>query len=361
MNDIIKNHFDGQAAIQTEYGEDEFGKAQEVLNKYRNPELIKALGNYGIAASFILSNNSYHFSDQSATTYTIAAGKSGLILSAKREQPLGVGGIETVRSRIRTPAELEDYIPVFNGEKLLSFGRSKWKQYETLSSYMPMTKLVSAEQHPEQAFVDDIPGDRIVVKADSGSASRYLSICDKSDWLDGLSQIRSDLAAAERPNRDIIVQEFARGEHWDAFRGLTDTDRTHIKNSDSQELRMYCFVDNVTDGGLSHDNYYGLVRAFNPAGGDEYAYIDQDSIPPDAFDATIDASTKILASAGVEAGFFAIDLFRDQHRRTFIREVNTRWPTLTSDQDNAEVARLQMDKIAELMARTIKHNQAKSS
>jgi hypothetical protein len=350
--DIRKEHFDAQAAIHFRFeGQQD---ALEALSGYGNPELIANLAKLGIATSVIMGGGSYNIEDSWVKTRGVYLRNNGAIeIAQPQETVLGSGGIEAVRARVATPDKLDEMISVLNGSRLRAFGASKWRQYEAVGEFMPMTKLIRDGESPNIDIVDDMPGDKVVVKADTSQLSRYLEVCNKNEWTDSYHNVLDALVRDGKEKRDIVVQEYAPGVRWNDLVGLSDRDNSLMQQRENQELRMYCFVDSSENSNV-RDGLYASARTLGKSGEDDWAFIDQDSVPDVAWDIGKSVSKKALDAAGVSVGYFAVDMFRDPKGRILVREINTRDPMMAEMDENRDEARKQRELLANLIYRATK-------
>jgi hypothetical protein len=348
----MSKDFDRKMAIH--YRTANVDEIKERVQEYGNPYLVAKLAELGVGATVVAGKDSYNDDCSAVRARGLQMLSDGRLTvdALEQETQLGGGGMEVIRARVLTPAQVENYTTVLNGAKLRKFGASKWKQYKVARQYMPRTIIVRASEEATGEIVDGLRGDKVVLKGDSSRASRDLAIANKADWLARFAKIRHDLDIKNAKNKDIVVQEYAPGVQWQGLRGRAANDRELLAKFPNQELRVYCFVDDTPYVDLSR-RHYATARVFDESfeTGDEWAYVDQDSVPPEAWRIAEEVSKEVLERTNTRAGYFAIDLFKNADDRIMIREINTRDPMLVGMGENAEVAKAQRRRMAELISR----------
>lgn len=346
-----QEHFDAYAGIHFR----DITKSDP--NTYGNNVLRSELARAGVGTLVIPSVKAYDL-DQGTVLAHPTEGDAQMKLATPQEFLMAKGGLDVVRARVLTPAGLEDRLPVLNGPRLRSIGASKAEQYDIASDFMPKTVVIEPNQTFNPTLIESLVGDRLVVKADMSQDSQHIMVSARSEVGNALSAMQADFARSEqesgkpRSNSRILVQEFAPGQPWSGVRGIDAESAAALKSADTTEIRVYCYVDQVKEITPS-DRYYATARAFKD-GKDDWVSVDQSSIPAQAWKIADTVSDRLLEKAGVQAGYFAIDLVTstlptDTDARILIREINTRDPMMV-EMTNAHDALPQRRLLANVMA-----------
>ena len=346
------NHVDGYVGIHFR----DINKSNP--NTYGNTIVRQELGKLGIGTYIIPNNDSYDTTEKTATVYSVAPDAETIQLLHQQEVELTESGLSVVRARINTPRALEEIIPVINGMKLRDIGASKWAQYELASEYMPHTVALEDGQEFTPELIEGLQGNTFVAKADKSQNTRdtdKIQIVSRSGIREAISKIRTDFVYREsesgKPlsNKRILLQEFMPGDEWPGLKATDELSREAMEHAESLELRVYCFVDRNRIRTVSDEHYatgitdVGLVS------------LDQTSVPQDAWHIARDVSTKLLDKAGVQSGYFSVDLIYGERPESdedgiFVREINTRDPMMVELHENEEDAIAQRRLLASMMA-----------
>jgi hypothetical protein len=334
-------------------------RGMETPNAHGNDVLRQQLGRLGIDLAIIGGNEgAYAEVDQGIILAHPTFGGDRMQLGPKREYQLGVGGIEVERTKILTSSNLEAQIPVLNGPRLWTLDK-KWEQYQLTSDFSPKTLMVRADESPSESLFYGLQGDLLVVKADLSKGSRHVKICARGEVISAIAGMRSEFAKEEaengkpRKSNDIIVQEYISGQSWPELKAVNDMSDRILKNTKNTELRVYCFVDRDKNIPFP-DRYYATARVFDEENDDDWASIDQESVPSSAWQAADVISDRLLAKADVPGGFFAIDLIKGDandglDERIFVREVNLSNPVMVNEKYNKNDSIIQRKLLANLM------------
>lgn len=350
-----EDNFDGLAGVHV------IKEEMPNPNVYGNNILRNELGKLGVGTIIIPgSQKSYDNVGNGVIMGHPATGIDQIKLEPKHEYPIGKDGIEVVRSRVLLPSGVEGQVPVFNGPNLRKIGASKWEQYNLAHDFMPKTIALEADQEPSNLFFEKLNGSKLVVKADWSMQSKYLKICDRKEVMSGIIGMRNEFSDNEKQNnkklfnKRIIVQEFVPGLTWQELEGIDENNKQKLTHANDTELRMYCYVDR--DRKIPFEQrYYATARVFDESGKDEWASINQASVPSQAWYITDVISDRFLAKADVPGGYFAIDLIKGDANdglgeRILVREVNTRDPIMVNEQDNEYDFVIQRKLLANAMA-----------
>lgn len=334
-----------------------------------NPWLVHELGKRGVGSILIPNSKSYNFEDNTVLAhFATPKGNDELFVEKISETPMDTGGLEIVRARNLTPARLSEIMPVINGPELRSLGASKWKQYELAKEFMPKTVLVTPNEELKESLVDSFPGDKLVIKADMSMASKFMKMTTKNEALAAIAGMREEFAAAEekrgksRSNDNIIIQEFVPGLLWADLEGVDSKSKDLLSGASDTELRIFCYVDRAKRIAPMH-RYYATARVFDDNHDDDWASINQDSVPSQAWQMADIISDRFLAKANVPAGYLAVDLFLGDAKdglgpHIFVREINTRDPLMVGKEDNQHDAFIQRQLLANAMATVAKSRYA---
>ncbi len=333
--------------------------SQSDPNGYGNNFLRTELANHGVGTLIIPDAQAYDF-DAATVKAHPTQGDQAMSLAPLEEFQIGDGGLEVVRARVFTPSKLEASIDVVNGPKLRKFGESKWAQYELAKDFMPKTVVLADDQPVDIEALASLAGDTLVVKADTSQQGKHVMVTARDEVPNAVYGMREQFAAERiagksRTNNAILIQEFMPGGPWEQLRPLDAANAELLKKQGANsELRMYCYVD--AQGSIEQSmRFHATLGVTNGSEGGWVAYIDQDSIPKEAFDISQTVSQKILESTGVNGGYFAIDLIQGPERTDgsgsiYIREINTRDPMMVVASRNENEARHQRKMLAHLMA-----------
>ncbi|MEI7539330.1 MAG: hypothetical protein WCJ36_00980 [Candidatus Saccharibacteria bacterium] len=335
-------------------------KGLEKPNAFGNDILRRELGRLGVGMAVIGGDSPYLMAGEGIVLAHPTFGDNQMELGPRREYQIGAGGIEAVRTKVITPFELEERVSVINGPKLWKFD-NKWEQYQVISDFSPKTIKVGVGQTPSSELFDGLNGDLLVVKADSAMGSKYVDICTRNEATADIIGMRDRFIDEEktkekvRANKDIIVQEYVPGLAWSGIKGVDEESRRKLaNNADNTELRVYCFVDRERKIPFSQ-RYYATGRVFDKDMNDEWASVDQDSVPLSVWNIVDSVSDKLLRKANVPGGFFAIDLIQGDAndglgKRTLIREINIKNPIMVAEKYNENDSLMQRKLLANLMA-----------
>lgn len=282
-----------------------------------------------------------------------------------QEYGIGSGGIEVVRTRVVVPSELEDQINVLNGPKLWSLD-NKCGQYSLIEDYMPKTKKINFDENLESLEIDDLIGDKLVVKANFSMGSKHIDIVDRANVIESIKKMRNGFIREEiesgalRKNKTILVQEYVPGVKWTELAGVDDDNKMTLQNAKDTELRVYCSVD--TDHKIPMSGrYYATARVFDENRRDDWASIDQSSVPAEVWKFADIISDRFFKKAAVNGGYFAIDFIKSglnnqNGQRILVREANFSKPVMVSERYNANDAAIQNKLLANLISAMIKSN-----
>jgi hypothetical protein len=328
-------------------------------NGYGNDMLRTELGNLGVGTLVIPNAQAYDFKSGTVRAHPTEGGTE-MTLASLQDFNIGAGQLEVVRARVFTPKSLEAQIDVVNGPKLRELGSSKWAQYELAGEFMPKTVRIEADQPIIDESVSLLSGDTLVVKADVSQQSKYISLSTRSEVANAVYgmryQFEEELAAGKkRKNNDILVQEFMPGAPWTQLRPLDKSNHELLtRPAANTELRMYCYVD-ANDAITQNMRFHATLGVVDGDNGGWVAYVDQDSIPEEAFAISQTVSQRMLQAAGVRGGYFSIDLVQGPERpdgtgSIYIREINTRDPMMVEPHRNVGEAQQQRKMLANMMA-----------
>lgn len=358
---VNNKNFDGIAGIHFK------NLAETGPNNNGNPWVARELGRLGIGLLMIPNRESYDFQNKTVMAHFAVPKDDELLLEKVSETPMaGNEGLRVVRARTLTPASLSEIIPVINGPELRLLGTSKWEQYMLAKEFMPKTILIEPDRKLDKSLVDGFYGDKLVVKADNSMASRHMKIVTKSEALNAVAGTRQEFDQIEKDrgksrfNNNIIIQEFVPGLKWSDLDGVDYKSKELLANASDTELRIFCYVDRAKKIAPMH-RYYGTARVFDKNHDDEWASVNQDSIPPLAWQIADVVSDRFLAKADVPIGYLAVDLFLGDAKdgrgpHIFVREVNTRDPLMVSKKDNQHDAFVQRQLLANAMATVAKNH-----
>ena len=351
-----KNNYDGLAGIHI------VNTSAEKLNSRGNDLLYQELGRLGIALAVIPGNQgSYKRTEEGILFAHPTFGKEQMSLDKKEEYSIGHGGIEVVRAKVLVPTDLEEQIPVLNGPRLRELDK-KWDQYQIAQDFSPNTIKIDPDENPDNSFFEKLQGSKLVIKSNlSAGGSKYVQIVTRSEALNAIYAMRSEFNNLEKPRSDnsIIVQEFVPGLPWSELRGVDEKSRHLLSNAKDTELRIFCFVDKNKK--ITQDmRYQATARVWDNNRDDEWASIDQDSVPIQAWQIADIVSDRVMEKANVSGGCFAIDLIKGDANdglgeRIFVRESNFSRPDMVSKKDNLHDAVKQRELLANLMAVMIKN------
>ncbi|MEI7689511.1 MAG: hypothetical protein WCI79_00915 [Candidatus Saccharibacteria bacterium] len=135
-----------------------------------------------------------------------------------------------------------------------------------------------------------------------------------------------------------------------------------LANSKNTELRVYCYVVNGVELPAS-ERHYATARLFEGIQKDDWAYVDQDSVPQEAWDIADKVADRIIKKTNAPGGFFAVDLIKGDANdgrgpRMLVREINVAKPVLVSQEDNQRDAVAQNWRLANVVDAMIKNDQA---
>ena len=305
---------------------------------YGNDIIRQTLAEEGVGLALIAGKDSYDLENKKALA-SVVIGDDNTKRSLTREISLGSDGISVVRARVVTPDALEQTVELLNSMSLRRLGASKYRQYLIAKDMMPRTIRWQGENE-----LDQLSGDVVVVKADMSQGGKHVAITPKNQVPIVASQMAESLRSKSvRSNNDVIVQEFARGYQW-PFKARTDYAQEMLKRAESQELRVYCYAQ--ADG---TSRYYATGRSLQ-SNADKWAEISQESVPARVWEMASEVSQRVLNSASVKSGFFAIDLIRGEGDEVLIREINTRDPMMVISVEGKDDMRIQRKLLGSLMA-----------
>jgi len=327
-------------------------------NIYDNDMLRLELGKRGVGSLIIPNIEAYDLESNTFLAHP-TYGDDHIHLGDLHEYPIQKGSLDVVRARILTPNVLNERVPVINGPSLREIGTSKWAQYELAGDFMPKTVSIAEDQTPSPDLFDGLVGNQLVVKADMSQYSKYMKICDRTEIVNTIAGIRDEFAQYEREsgkvrkNKRIDVQECVPGLPWPELRGTNEKYTQALSKAETTELRIYCFVDRERQVPFDQ-RYYATARVFGP-GYDDWASVDQESVPAEAWGVADVVSDRLLESADAPGGYFAIDLIkgkgaRDTDERIYIREINTRDAMMVESEDDKRDALMQRRLLAGAMA-----------
>lgn len=327
-------------------------------SNYGNDTVRQYLGNLGVGLVLVPNIAAYHTEAGTVDVHPILGDSNRAYSASTIELPLGDEGVNVIRARVNTPMELEGTlgVDVLNGPKLREIGASKWCQYQLASEFMPPTILAGGSRVPE---ISGLQGETFVVKADTSQLSRDCKIVDRAEVATTVAAMRAELQARpNRKNHDVLVQAYAPGNKWQGLKGRTEYADSLLDRSESQEVRVYCFVTDQDSDLPLNAKYYATGRAFRDTE-DKWAEIDQDSVPQRVWRVADLVSQRLLKSAGVRGGYFAIDFIQTvlpghSGPELLIREINTRDPMMVTEDEGVEDTRIQRHMLAELIARLSK-------
>ena len=331
-------------------------------NNNGNLWVAEELGRLGVGLLMIPNSKSYDFQNKTVMAhFATLKSDNELLLEKISETPMaGDEGLRVVRARTLTPAKLSEIMPVINGPELRSLGASKWEQYLLAKEFMPKTILVRPDEKLDESLVESFSGDKLVIKADMSMASKFMKMATKKEALVAIAGMREEFTSIEeergkgRSNNSIIVQEFVPGLLWTELEGVDYKSKNLLANASDTELRIFCYVDRDKKIAPMH-RYYATARVFDDNHSDEWASINQDSVPPRAWQIADIVSDRFLAKANVPVGYLAVDLFLGDAKdglgpHIFVREVNTRDPLMVDKSDNKHDAFIQRQLLANAMA-----------
>lgn len=329
-------------------------------NMRGNDLLRRELGKIGVGTLIIPGGESaYDKTDQGILLARPTYGIDNITdLGRTQEYQIGKGGIEVVRTRVAVPRNLESQINVLNGPKLWEFD-DKWKQYELIKDFMPNTVKLESNENIYNAQIDNLIGDKLVVKAASSMGSKHITITERDGVFDSIQNMRSIFvqeqikSGATRNNSDILIQEYVPGLKWPELVGVNESSKSALVSANDTELRIYCSVDrekNIT----AQQRYYATARVFYDGLKDDWASIDQDSVPEEAWHIADVVSDRFLSKAGVDGGYFAVDLIKSElpdgkGQRLFVREVNFAKPVMVAEKYNKDDSTMQRRLLANLI------------
>lgn len=348
-----------------------FRDLEETESSYSlNSSIVHALGRFGVGTLLIPSGEAYDFENRTVMAhFAIPKYDDELLVEKLGESSIGdADNLEVVRAGTQTPATTWEIMPAINVPELRLLGASKWKQYMLAREFMPKTILVEAGQELEESLLENFLGEKLVIKADKSRASNYLKIVPKQEALAAIASMRDRFVAVEkkqgkkRLNDNIIIQEYIPGLLWKGLKGADYKSNYLLTTASDTELRMYCFVDKDKKIDPMH-RYYGTARVFDNDRNDEWASIEQDSIPPLAWRIVDIVSDRFLKKADAPVGYLAIDLFLgkapgDLKPHIFVREVNTRCPSMVDWTDNRHDAFVERRLLANAMIMVAKSHPA---
>ncbi len=346
-------NFDSLAALQFRNVE-KYGP-----NIYGNDLLKSELGRIGVGTVIIPNTAAYNLEQDTVLAHP-TYGYGQIQMEEAREFPLKKGGIDVIRSRILTPADIENKIPVINGPSIRKIGASKWAQYELVPEYEPKTVAIEANQAPDQKLFDELRGDLLVVKADMSALSNFMKVCARSEAVNAIYTMREEFSAFEkkkdkiRKNNKIVIQEFVPGLAWDELRGIDENNRQILASAKTTELRIYCFVDRARNIPID-ERFCATGRSFGSNYDDKWVSVDQGSVPKEAWGIADTVSDRLLSKTNMPGGFFAIDLIKgkspdDATERLYVREINTRDPQMVESNENAHDSAMQNRLLAKSMS-----------
>lgn len=357
--------FDAYAGIHYK----DLGKSDP--NSYGGPLVVQELGNLGIGALLIPNKKAYDFEQGLVVAHLARATKGSgpdeyFELTSEPVEEFEIGsntGLEVVRARVLIPEALESRIPVLNGPNLRRIGASKWSQYEIAHEFMPRTQIIRSGEPFDKSMVETIVGGKIVVKADMSQGSDYIDIVDRNQVGSAVFAIRQKFeqeakrTGKARPNEDILLQEYHPGIGWDKLVGLDEASNLALSSNNEVELRVFCFADTARNIPSSL-RYHAVARVTDTNGVDEWAYVDQASVPSNAWEIADEISDRMLSAAKVTGGFFAVDLFKTgvvDGEGIMVREINTRDPMMVDPSENYQESLIQRRLLANLMAELAKN------
>jgi len=335
-------------------------------NSYGNNRLTHELGKLGLGTILIPNASAYDADNKIIIGYpAICSGDGELLL----EEPKGFSygddsALKVIRARVLTHSEIEKDIHILNGEKLRAIGASKWEQYKLASEFMPKTILIEPDVEPNSVDFDVINGTEVVLKADASQASKFMKIVPKSEAPSTVNAIRTEffekefLSGSKKKNKRIIAQEYVAGLPWSELTPVNDHSKDLLASGNNTEVRVYCYVDR--NGIVPFEKrFYATARVFDSAGKDDWASVDQDSVPSAAWNIAETVSKRLLDKADCAGGYLAVDLIMGDAldglgKRMFIREINTRDPMMVGKGDNLEDYVNQRKLLANVMATVAK-------
>jgi hypothetical protein len=331
-------------------------------NNNCNPWLVRELGKLGVGTLLVPDSKAYNFEEKTVLAhFATTKGEDELLVEKIDETPMDTGGLEIVRARMLTPAKLSEIMPVINGPELRSLGASKWEQYLLAKEFMPKTILLNPEEELDRSSINDtFHTNKLVIKADMSMASKFMKVATKNEVAIAVNGMREEFALIEkergknRSNNKIIIQEFVPGLAWNDLEGVDPKSKDLLAGASDTELRVFCYVDRDKKIAPMH-RYYATARVFDNNHKDDWASVNQDSVPLRAWQIADIISDRFLAKADVAIGYLAVDLFMGDAkdglgRRIFVREVNTRDPLMVSKDDNQHDAFIQRQLLANAMA-----------
>jgi hypothetical protein len=334
-----------------------------------NDMLREKLADIGINTVIIPGNaGAYDKVDQGIILARPISAGSDMQLGKLQEYPLGKGGIEIERTKVLLSTDIEEKIPVLNGPKLRALD-TKWRQYELAKDYMPRTvRITASEQSLNLDDINTLQGKYLFVKADSSGGSRYVKKVVRNEVGNAVYGMRAEFAAEEKEknkiikNKDIIIQEDVPGLSMaDELVAVDEASRQMLANATNTELRVYYYAIN---GGRLPENqrYYATARVFEGVHDKDWAYIDQGSVPLEAWNIADQIADELIKKANIPGGFFAVDLIKGdaydgKGERILVREINVAKPSLVSKNDNYNDASEQNRLLANLISFMIKNGQ----
>ncbi len=167
---------------------------------------------------------------------------------------------------------------------------------------------------------------------------------------------------SKRLNKRIDVQEYVFGEKWDELVGINDKYKQLLKseNGEEQELRIGCYRDKEGKIGLNQRYYaIGRVKDKDDRNVDNWAEIDQESVPEKAWKIAKGVSDKLMEITNSEAAYLVVDVIKGISPETgeiryFVREINTDNPLMANPNEDYRDAIMQRHLLANAMATVIK-------
>jgi len=293
----------------------------------------------------------------------------GSKLGKLQEFALGKSGVAAERTKVILSSGLEEKIPLINGPKLWEMD-TKWHQYELAHEYMPRTVKIAASDPFDPEITNTLQGKYLFVKPDSsGGGSQNVNKVARSEVATTIFNIRSKFAAAEIANgkviknKDIIIQEDVSGMSLaDDLVAIDEDSERKLANSKNTELRIYCYVVNGVEL-PADERHYATARLFEGIEKDDWAYVDQDSVPQEAWAIADEVADRIIKKTNAPGGFFAVDLIKGdagdgRGPRMMVREINVAKPVLVSQEYNQRDAVAQNWRLANVVDAMIKNDQA---
>lgn len=236
----------------------------------------------------------------------------------KKYGAIAVSSMRDYSNRLET-----EHFPVLNPSPIREICRDKWRIYELAEGMRPESHHVDLEGRESRTepqdleeLISSIPGNMIVAKPIRGRGSKNVHLGSKEEIH---SKLLSELQAADDPNFEWIIQRALNTrQELPGIKATSDSQRAKLERvRGPKELRIFT-VDSepvlAVMRAAKEDNAEKMGE------GDEWIYIDQDSVPEEALNQARHMVDAIRKATGQTDSYIAIDQVWDE--RWWLMEAN---------------------------------------